>query len=88
MTRRYQERRNQANQDFQLSLHQLEDRLLHAERDQTKTDRVDRSPIPLKTEHRLPFRYSSTASISQEEFDMESLQDAVADIEQFMEKCG
>lgn len=88
MTRRYQERRNQANQDFQLSLHQLEDRLLHAEKDQTQKDRVDRSPIPLKTEHRLPFRYSSTASISQEEFDMESLQDAVADIEQFMDKCG
>ena len=90
MTRRYQERRNQASQDFQLSLHQLEDRLLHAEDDQTQRPKrdnpVDRSPIPLKTENRLPFRYNSSATISQKEFDIESLQDAVADIEQFMER--
>ena len=87
MTTPYQDRRNQANQDFQASLHQLEDRLLHAEGvEKEQANDTDKSPLPLKTEHRLPFRYSSTATLSQQEFDLESLQDAVADIDQFMEK--
>lgn len=89
MTKPYQDQRNQANQDFQASLNQLEDRLLHAEtNDQAPTKNVDKSPLPLKTENRLPFHYSSTATLSQQDFDLESLQDAVADIDQFMEKRG
>ncbi|MEM9219008.1 MAG: hypothetical protein AAGD25_32330 [Cyanobacteria bacterium P01_F01_bin.150] len=86
VTTPYQNKRNQANQDFQASLHQLEDRLLHADDEQAKTDNSDKSPLPLKTENRLPFRYSSTATLSQQEFDLESLQEAVADIDQFMNK--
>ena len=87
MTTPYQDRRNQANQDFHASLHQLEDRLLHAEQgDQEAPSDADKSPLPLKTENRLPFRYSSTATLSQQEFDLESLQEAVADIDQFMQK--
>ena len=82
----YQDQRNQANQDFQASLYQLEDQLLHAEDDQTKADDAEKSPLPLKTENRLPFRYSSTATLSQQEFDLESLQEAVADIDEFMSK--
>ena len=86
MTTPYQKQRSQANQDFQASLHQLEDRLLHVEgEEQNKKESAEKSPLPLKTEHRLPFRYSSTATLSQQEFDLESLQDAVADIDQFMQ---
>ena len=82
----HHEQRHQASQDFQASLNQLEERLLKADTPEDINKQAETSHIPLKTASRLPFHVNSTSSLSQEDFDLESLQEAVADIEQFIQE--
>ncbi|NEQ97944.1 MAG: hypothetical protein F6K30_14695 [Cyanothece sp. SIO2G6] len=85
MSQQQQELRHEAAQAFAESLHDLETQLMSFDSPEAgcSGDRV-KQPLPLKTAHRLPFHLSATTSLCQQEFDLESLQEAAADIEQFI----
>ena len=85
MIKHHQDLRSEAAQAFEQSLSQLEERLLDRETGAIERGKGEKPPLPLKTEHRLPFRFSASAALCQEDFDLESLQDAAADIDQFIQ---
>lgn len=83
--REKQELRHEAAQAFEESLHDLETQLMASEAElEANADPATKTPLPLKTAHRLPFHLSSSTSLCQRDFDLESLQDAAADIEKFI----
>ncbi|MEB3229567.1 MAG: hypothetical protein VKJ64_01055 [Leptolyngbyaceae bacterium] len=85
MSQQHQELRNEAAQAFEESLHDLETQLMATEdQDQVCISNKAKQPLPLKTAHRLPFHLSASTSLCQNEFDLDSLQDAATDIEEFI----
>ncbi|NET48101.1 MAG: hypothetical protein F6K09_05105 [Merismopedia sp. SIO2A8] len=84
--RQHQDLRDEAAQAFEASMHQLEERLLETETTEAEPqEEPDKPPLPLKTEDRLPFCFSASATLCQQDFDLESLQEAAADIDQFIQ---
>ena len=87
MIKHYQAIRTEAAQAFQESLHQLEERLLASE-DDVKAAPEDRLPLNTQTgQHLSPHSTASTqaTSVSLQEFNLDVLQDAAADIDQFIQ---
>ncbi|MGK7890266.1 MAG: hypothetical protein AB4042_13105 [Leptolyngbyaceae cyanobacterium] len=81
----HQDLRDEAAQAFEESLHDLENQLMNSENSEPTDPSGDtKQPLPLKTAHRLPFHLSASTSLCQQDFDLDSLQDAAADIEQFI----